>query len=409
MRTTQLLPIPDLNAYVGRQAIFDQKMNVVAYELLYRNSEENRARFSDANQATAATIFNSVVEIGLDTMVGKAPVWVNLPEDFLLGKLPLPMPPDRTVIEVLEDVPVTPALLEELRRFRREGYKIALDDFILNEQTRPLVDLAHYIKVDILNVPREEIERQFHELRPLGVPLVAEKISTHDEVTYLKELGFEYYQGHFLELPLIARSRRLPHNRAALLQLLGKLYEPRLDLRSIETTISADIGLSVRVLRLAGSVAMARGVPIGTMNQAVVRLGVEQVAALALVVLAAGFDDKPFELTRQALVRARMCEALAQGTHAPPEQLFTAGLLSLLDALLDRPFAEILPQLHVTPLIRDALLAGSGSMSSRIVEAARSQDRGDFNAVAATGLPQQKVQSAWFEAVRWVDGLIGAM
>ncbi len=410
MRFAMELPLhEDLHAFVGRQAIFDRDLKCVGYELLYRNSEENRARFSDPNQATAATIFNSLIEIGLDHIAGKLPVWVNLPEDFLLGKLPLHLPPERTVIEVLEDVPVTLPLLESIRSFKNQGYKVALDDFLLTDLTRPLVELSDVIKVDCLNIPLAEIDRQYAELASLGVPLLAEKISTHEELAHFKALGFQQFQGHFLELPVISRSRRLPHNRAALLQLLAKLNEPNLDLRSVENIIASDVGLSVRVLRLAGSVAMARGTPIGTLNQAVVRLGVEQIAALALVVLASGFDDKPFELTRQALVRARMCEALAQGTTAPPDQLFTAGLLSLLDALLDRPFAEILPQLHVMTLIRDALMAGSSSTPARILEAARGQDRGDFERVARTGLPAHKVFTAWYEAIRWADTLIAMM
>jgi hypothetical protein len=96
-----------LYAYVGRQAIFDRQLGVVAYELLYRNSEENRAEFSDANEATAATILNAFVELGLEDLVGELPIYVNLPSDFLLGRYPIPLPPDRTFIEVLEDVPVT--------------------------------------------------------------------------------------------------------------------------------------------------------------------------------------------------------------------------------------------------------------------------------------------------------------
>jgi hypothetical protein len=126
-----------LYAYVGRQAIFDRQLGVVAYELLYRNSEENRAEFSDANEATAATILNAFVELGLEDLVGELPIYVNLPSDFLLGRYPIPLPPDRTFIEVLEDVPVTAPVLEALRAFRRRGFRIALDDFVLTEETRP--------------------------------------------------------------------------------------------------------------------------------------------------------------------------------------------------------------------------------------------------------------------------------
>ncbi|MEO8700673.1 MAG: HDOD domain-containing protein [Kofleriaceae bacterium] len=394
-----------LHAYVGRQAIFDRDLKVVGYELLYRNSAENRARFDDADQATAATMLNAFVELGLDRLVGAQPVWVNLPASFLLGKYPLPLPPERTVIEVLEDVPVTPALIEALRGFRAQGFRIALDDFLLTDETRPLVALADVVKISVLNVPVDDVRAQYAELRPISRTLLAEKVSTHEEMEAYHGLGFELFQGHFLQMPIVSRGERLPHNRAALMQLLSKLYDPKLDMRAIEKLISAEVGLAVRLLKLASSVAMTRGAPIGTIGQAIQRVGIQQVAAMVLLLSVAGFDDKPFELARQALIRARMCEGLARSSGAPADQLFTAGLLSLLDALLDLSLDEVLRQLPVTDVIRDAL-SGKTSDGARIVEAVRGQDRADFARVARTGLPASAVFVAWYEAVRWADELI---
>lgn len=395
-----------LHAYVGRQALFDRRLQVVGYELLYRNSDENRARFSDADKATAETMLNAFVELGLDTLAPGLPVWVNLPEAFLLGKYPIPLPPDRTVLEVLEDVPVTPELIAALEQFRAEGFKIALDDFILTDATRPLLDLAWAIKVDVLNVPKAEVARQFAELKPSGAVMVAEKISTHDEHVFLRDLGFYLFQGHFLEMPIISKTKRMPHDRAALVKILSALYDAKLDLREIETLVAAEVGLSVRLFKLASSAAFSLGQPIGSVRQAVLRLGVQQVAALIVLVMVAGFDDKPLELARQALVRARMCEALAKHAHLASDQLFTAGLLSLLDAVLDRPLHEILAQMQIAPLVRDALEGSAGSTASKIVDIVRHQSRGELRGGSMIGLPAQTVFVAWYEAIRWADDVI---
>ncbi|HEY3801912.1 MAG TPA: HDOD domain-containing protein [Kofleriaceae bacterium] len=392
-----------LHAYVGRQALFDRRLQVVGYELLYRNSEENRARFTDADKATAETMLNAFVELGLDTLAPGLPVWVNLPEAFLLGKYPIPLPADRTVLEVLEDVPVTPELIASLERYRADGYKIALDDFILTDATRPLLDLAWAIKVDVLNVPREEVARQFNELKPAGAIMVAEKISTHDEHVFLRDLGFFYFQGHFLEMPIVAKTKRMPHDRAALVKILSALYDAKLDLRAIETLVAAEVGLSARLFKLASSAAFSLGQPIGSVRQAVLRLGVQQVSALIVLIMVAGFDDKPLELARQALVRARMCEELAKHAKLATDQLFTAGLLSLLDAVLDRPLHEILAQMQITPLVREAL-EGTGA-AANIVDTARHQARGELRS-NATGLPAQAIFVAWYEAIRWADDVI---
>ncbi|HWO21412.1 MAG TPA: HDOD domain-containing protein [Kofleriaceae bacterium] len=399
-----------LYAYVGRQAIFDRGLDVVAYELLYRDSEENRAQFSDPNHATAATMLNAFVELGLENIAGDLPIYINLPADFLLGRYPLPLPPHRTYIEVLEDVPVTPAVIDALRAFRRRGFRIALDDFLLTEETRPLVALADVIKISVLGVSPQDVAAQYATLRGHCDALLAEKISTNEEMEHLRALGFDLFQGHFLQLPIISRTRRLPYNRAVLLPILVKLCDPGGDPRVVEALISADVGLSVRLLRLASSVVARGAAPIGSLGEAIARLGAEQIAALVLVVLASGFDDKPIELTRQALVRARMCEALARCAELPPDQLFTAGLLSLVDAMLDRPLADVLDQLPVTPLIRGALAGDLASgPAARILAAARGQDRGDLASVAASGLPPSAVLAAWFEAICWADDLIATL
>jgi len=396
---------PLIDAFVGRQAIFDRRLVVIGYELLFRNSIENRAKFDNPNQATATTMLNAFVELGLDALVGNVPVWVNLPADFLLGRYQIPLPPERTVIEVLEDVPVTPALLEALEGFRAEGFRIALDDFILTDETRPMIALANYIKVDVLNVAKDEIRRQYDALRGLGPTLLAEKISTHDEHIFLRDLGFALYQGHFLELPIIAKTTRMPHDRVALVKILNALYKDRLDLGVLENLIASEIGLAVRLIKLASSAALSLGQPIGSVRQAVLRLGVQQVGALIMLIMVAGFDDKPIELARQALIRARMAQGLAKHAKLPSDQLFTAGLLSLLDAMLDRPLRDVMAELSVAPMVKQAL-DGGGSPAAKILDTVRHQNRGDLAHVLGSHFTAHQVFVAWFDAIRWADEII---
>lgn len=392
-------------AYVGRQAIFDRRRRTVGYELLYRNSEENRARFDDANQATAATMVNAFVDFGLETIAGALPVWVNLPESFLRGALPIPLPPARTVVEVLEDVPVTPALLDGLHALRGRGFELALDDFLLTPETRPLLPLASYVKVDVLHVAPAAVEAQYAELRPFGVPLLAEKITTRAEYDFLFALGFDYFQGHFFDLPTIARGKRMPHDRTRLIQILARVYDPASSLASIEALVGTDVGLATRLIRLASSAALSRGATIGTVGQAITRLGAQQVAAVVLLIVTAGFDDKPLELTRRALIRARMCELLARSSGLPAPELFTAGLLSMVDCILDQPLDEVLRGLAISPVVREALLGARGAPGAQVVETAIHQDRGEFAALAAAGVSSERVTAAWRDAVAWANEL----
>jgi EAL and modified HD-GYP domain-containing signal transduction protein len=89
---------------VGRQPIFDRYMKVFAYELLYRSGDMNSANFKDGDQATTQVILNTLMEMGLDSIVGDAKAFINLTRNFLVGKYPILLPSNRIVIEILEDI-----------------------------------------------------------------------------------------------------------------------------------------------------------------------------------------------------------------------------------------------------------------------------------------------------------------
>lgn len=395
----------DVHAYVGRQAILDRSSCVVGYELLYRDSFENRARFSSVEAASANTMINACLSLGLDELAGALPVWVNVPDSLLLGELPVILPPERTILEVLESVDVTPAMVGRLRALRARGFRIALDDFVQTEKTEPLIEVADIIKLDVRDVPAETVRERFEALRPRCETLLAEKVETHEEYAFFRQLGFDLFQGYYFEKPIVTRGARMPHNRAALLQLLGRLYDPRSSYRDIEKLLVGELGLSVQLLKLASSVAYGGGA-MTSVAHAVSRLGTAQVAGLVLLLVVAGFDDKPIELVRHALVRAKLCEGLARIAKLPSDELFTAGLLSLLDALIDVPLATILEQLPVTELIRDVVLARGDAPPTKILAVARAQSEGDFDTVASAGYTPQVVFTAWYDAVRWSDEIV---
>ncbi|TNF32784.1 MAG: EAL domain-containing protein, partial [Gammaproteobacteria bacterium] len=183
--------MPDI--FVGRQPIFDRKLRVYAYELLFRSGNANNAAFGkvSADGATSTTIINSFLEFGLDKLVADKLAFINLTETFLFKEGALPIPPQQVVIEVLEDVPINEKLLAAVQRLKAEGFTIALDDYIYNPQHKPLVALADIIKIDIKQLSREQLVRHATALQRFDARLLAEKIETMDEFELCHKLGFE--------------------------------------------------------------------------------------------------------------------------------------------------------------------------------------------------------------------------
>src|SRR3954469_4372127 len=184
------LPANDLDegsgrrAFVARQPVFDRSGCVAGYELLFRSGLENVfPRGFDTTAASAAVIKDMLLVFGFDTLTEEKPAFVNVTSEVLGQRLYSVLPPGRTVLEVLETVNASPMVVEACREAKRAGFRIALDDFVLNANTAPLVELADIIKIDVLATTREQRQQIMEATAGRARQFLAEKIETREEFT----------------------------------------------------------------------------------------------------------------------------------------------------------------------------------------------------------------------------------
>lgn len=390
------------HVFVGRQPIFDRDLQVYAYELLYRRGDTAAAGPLDGNRATGTVILNSLLEIGLDRLVGDRPAFINMTRDFLLRGEELPFPPERVTLEILEDVEVDAALVAAVRRLVDAGFRIALDDFVLAPGVMPLVELAHIVKIDLLAVERSRLPAQVAFLRRFGVRLVAEKVETQADFEACRQLGFEYFQGYFLCRPNVVDAQRLPENRTATLRLLAELQDPEVDFERLEGLIAQDVGLSYKLLRYVNSAAVGMRRNITAIREAILILGVATIRGLATLMTIVGVAHKPSELMKIAMTRARCCERLGGHLGLDRGMCFTVGLFSVLDALLDAPMSAVLEPLPLHEDVRRALLEGAGAAGA-LLTAVREYERGLQAPHAPEGLGQAQLAEAYLKALTWAE------
>ncbi len=394
---------------VGRQPIYDRRMNVRAYELLFRETGSNQANVVDGDRATSQVLYNTFIEIGLDAIVGKHKAFVNLTPPFLTGEYPLPRSSGNLVLEILEDIEPTPTLVEAVRDLRERGYTIALDDFVYSPHLQPLVDLAHIIKIDITKMDDDGLAEHVRRLRREGQLLLAEKVETHDEFAYCQHLGFDLYQGYFFCRPNIVKGRQLPTNRLALMQLLGELQREDADIGKLEKLISQDVTLSYRLLRLINSAAFALSTRVESISRALMLLGLDAVRNWASLLALSNIDDKPVELVRNSAVRARMAELVGAvvDSGVEPGTYFTAGLFSNLDALVDKSMEAILADLPLSESVSTALLTGRGSVGI-VLQVVLAYEQAEWEELEQlnTGIPLATLRQHYLEAIGWADSLV---
>lgn len=389
--------------YIGRQPIFDRDLNVFAYELLFRSGTRNHAGDFDGDQATSQVIVNAFIEIGLEQIVGPHLAFINLTRNFVTADAPLPFPKDRVVLEVLESIHPDADVIAGVRNLAAQGYSVALDDFVFNEDLQPLIEQARIVKIDLMTLSREQLNAHVRLLRSYDVKLLAEKIETREEFEHCKQLGFDYFQGYFLSKPNIVQGTQLPPNRIAVLQVLAKLQDPRADAEDIEALISQDVALSYKLLRYINSAFFAFPKKIESLRQAVVYLGMQAIRTWVSLLVVAGLGNKPAELVTQAMQRAKMCELLAKAARRPhADAYFTVGLFSLLEALMDAPLEKILALLPFTDDIRLALLKQEGPYGEAL-SCAIAYEKGDFLRAHFDRLAPSQMTDTYLASARWAD------
>lgn len=390
---------------VGRQPIFDRYQQVIGYELLYRSAEAGPSR-PDGDGATMQVILSTFSNLGLERLVGRLPAFINLTRNFLVGRIPIPFPPQQVVLEVLEDVEIDDELLQALSSLRDQGYQIALDDVIALEPIQPLLPLAHLVKIDLPRVDRGQWAALVTQLRSYAVKLVAEKVETPADWETCYQLGFDLFQGYFLCRPSLVRGRRLDSSRLVLLRLLAQVQNPAVDFRRLSRLVAQDVGLSYKLLKLANSAYYGRPTPITTLEQAITLIGLNHLRGWLTLLQMAALDNKPPELMRIALVRARMCERLARALQlGAPDPFFLTGLLSVLDALLDLPMAEATAALPLAQPVIDGLQERRGP-TGQALNLVNALERGEWEALARLPIDAQTLTEIFIDALAWADNLI---
>lgn len=391
-------------ALVARQSVYDASLKVIAYELLYRGSATAvSADVVDSSQATLRVIAIAVLEIGLDRLSAGLPVHINYPAELLAKNPPIAAPAERVVIEVLEGVRGNLDVIEGISALRARGHRIALDAYSPRVSDPALLDVADIVKIDVSQHSASELANLVEALRRRRLTLIAENVETAEELQRCVALGFEGFQGYFLQHPLMFSARRVPSTRLGVLRLIALLQNEDVSLDDIEALLSQDVSLSYRVLRCINSSYYGLPRKIDSIRQAIVLLGMTKLQELCALVALQGFDDRPPSLFVIAMTRARMCEQLAQlRGFRNKASFFITGLFSMLDALTGIPMGELVPELPLAVPVTRALLAEEGDLGA-VLRSVRAYERGAWGQTPYGGLTPEGISAAYVEAVSWAE------
>lgn len=347
-----------MEAYIGRQPIFDELEQVYAYELLYRHNEKNYFEMPDADVATYDVIAKTFVSFGVDELSQGRPCFINFTENLLMSPIFEQLSAQLVVVELLEDIVITVDIIERVQELKGLGYRIALDDFLLNDDLleSEIFKYVDIIKVDFLLASEEErlkIEYLVRSYYP-HITLLAEKVETVEEYTWARRHGYKLFQGYFFKRPQIIVTQEIPANILQYYRVIALLRETDPNINDLAETIERDMSLSYKLLKLINSSPKRRLNKVRSIKEAIISLGLRDLQQWLHILTYREMRDTKVsgrmeEVMRTSLIRAKMCESLARynGGNLHSEY-FLVGMFSLIDVILGRPLHQILEQLPLS-------------------------------------------------------------
>lgn len=360
-----------LETYIGRQPIFDELEQVYAYELLYRNNDNNYYDMPDADTATYDVIAQTFVSFGVHEISQGRPCFINFTENLLMSPIFEQLSSQYVVIELLENIDMTDEVVRRVKQLKKQGYRIALDDFVLHDalQQSDIFKYVDIIKVDFLLANEEErlkIEYLVRQRYP-HITLLAEKVETHEEYKWARLHGYKLFQGYFFKRPQVMMTQEIPANILQYYRVIALLRESDPDIDEIAQMIERDVSLSYKLLKLINGAMSRPRYKVRSMKEAIMTIGLRDLQQWLYILTyremkQTMISGRMQEVMKTSLIRAKLCESLARyNGEVFDSECFLVGMFSLIDVLLARPLMGILQQL---PLSEEVVATIAGAPST---------------------------------------------
>lgn len=389
-----------LLVHVGRQPIWNTEGELVGYELFFRSGEDTHAA-QTGSSATSQVVVSAFTEFGVRELVGDRLCFINMTRSFLLGELPLPFPPGRVVLEVLESVELDEEVVAGVVALARKGYAIALDDLLWGSGHEQLLQVASYVKLDLRGTDEAQLRQVAQACRRFPqVRLVAEKVETVDDLALADGLGCELVQGYLLGRPQTMSVQALMPSRLGRVELMAALLRPDVDIADVVTMVTRDPALAYRLLRASNAAPNGLARPVSSVHEAVLVMGIPQVRKwVSLMALSDQHEADEGQVT-MTLAHARMCQLVAQHLGQRSDAGFTLGLLDRIADQLGTPKAELAARLPLAAGVSQALVDGVGELG-RALRLTRAYQDGDLSLISGAGTDPAQLARAFLAAAQW--------
>lgn len=401
-----LIPFFDRNMSVSAYSLFTRKNNFLMNPSLLGSRQFDGAAYVDGLEL--------IQELGTTTLSGGKPIFVSLNNISIFSSLESECKNTNHAPILLIDQTFPPVSMytDRIRELREFGYHFAIRNLPVHcyEDYAPILSQMDYILIDCQKIDAVKASFYFRKLYP-DICICASNIP--DTETFGKLSPAEtisLFEGTFFRMPVTRGEHKVSPLKINYISLLNLIEEDDFDLTKAADIISQDTALIISLLRLANTRSFNS--EITSVRVAVSMLGQKDLTRwIQTTVIEKLCSDKPNELMRLSLLRAKFAENLAPvfGMAMRSQELFLTGLFSILDIILDCSMEEALSTVRVSGKIRTALLEHTGSLAEVLhfivkYESAEWQEVSRQLVLKNIEIPD--VSHAWVSSLQWYAKLI---
>lgn len=377
------------NKYIVRRPIKDAGSRVIGYEILYHGEDQLYGSIEPGtrvNEFAAADTIYSFLTQNTEKVAGSLN-FMTFTTTLLMKKVPRLFSPEDLVIQIDDSVIIHPLAMHFVQMFSKEGYKIAVNEFQFAPRYLSIIDTIDYIKLNFRTMSDVSLHNVIEIAASMNKRCIATEVETEELYNKALSMGVYAMEGSFVAEKLASPAHSSSFLQSNFFRLMVAVTREDPDFNEIVQIISVDASLTYALLRAANSMQFATRNRTTTVQQAVMKLGIEQMKQWIYLLSATGADGRvdPFfeEFLKLSFTRANLCSELMNYTRAVPMSkgdAYLMGMFSTLHYLIDAPMEQILAQVPVTEEIRMALLNGEGPCGP-LIDLVLSYENADWNRV----------------------------
>ena len=400
--------------------LFDDKMIVCAYSVFARKenfflnpSMMGGARFDGAGTVNELEVVSSM---GVATLSGGKEVFVPVNQFSIFAEISLQCTVPAEKVVLLMDNTITPDenYIKRVKELKEQGYRMAIRKLPISsfEDYKQIISKCDYILLDHQKIDISKAKIYFNHQYP-NVKLCAVNVDTKEQYDALvKHGGYDLYEVSFFRMPTEGSDTAVNPLKVNYIELLNVVNAPDYDLTDAADVIGKDPALVISLLEIVNR--MALNSEITSIRHAAAMLGQKELKRwINTAVTKELCADKPSEITRLVMIRAKFAESLAKDFELAMQarELFIMGLFSALDIMLDKPMSEALEMVQVSKNVREALLNDKGDFA-KVLDFIKRYEDADWTEVSRQlvleNIDMDSVYEAYLGALRWYRDLIPA-